>query len=214
MDALIKVCISCKKKPEIFVVEAAAPLLRKVTHEDFQGQVLPALQKAMLRNPEIIIESFGYILSGLNLDLSRYSQDISKGVFANLHSKEDIVREHAADVCQRLATKCSDSDSVQGLLSSVFSVFHGSEGKLTVATHKISVLQGAGNLSYNGVLGSGAEQLAEVACKHFAKVLETEVHEKTLIHALEMMTLWCNKFVSQLPSTVVDVIKKGELLFT
>lgn len=209
MDALIKVCISCKKKPDVYVVEAATPLLRKVTHEDFQGLVLPALQKAMLRNPEIIIESFGYILSGLNLDLSRYSQDISKGVFANLHSKEDAVRDQAADVCQRLATKCSDSDAVEGLLSSVFSVFHGAEGKLTVATHKMSVLQGAGNLSCNGVLGSSVEKLAEVACKHFAKVLETEVHEKTLIHALEMMTLWCNKFVSQLPTTVVDVIKKG-----
>lgn len=163
----------------------------------------------MLRNPEIIIESVGYILSGLSLDLSQYSQDISKGLFANLHSKEDLVRDEAVGACRRLALQCSDTIALENLLSSVFAVFHGSEGKLTVATHKISVLQGAGNLSYNAASGSSVERLAETACEHFIKVLETEVHEKTLIHALEMMALWTNKFANNVPKCVIDAFKKG-----
>lgn len=163
----------------------------------------------MLRNPEIIIESVGHILSGLSLDLSQYSQEISKGLFVNLHSKEDLVREEAVGACRRLALQCSDTTALENLLSSMFAVFHGSEGKLTVTTHKISVLQGAGNLSYNAASGSSVQRLAETACEHFIKVLETEVHEKTLIYALEMMALWSNKFTNNVPKSVIDAFKKG-----
>lgn len=209
IDAFIKVTISCKKKPDLYVVDAAMPLLRRLTHEEFKTQLLPALQKAMLRNPEIIIESVGHILNGLSLDLSQYSQEISKGLFANLHSKEDLVRDEAVEACRKLALQCSDTTALEMLLSSVFAVFHGSEGKLTVATHKISVLQGAGNLSYNVASGTSVQKLAETACEHFVKVLETEVHEKTLIHALEMMALWSKKFSSNVPKIVVDAFKKG-----
>ncbi|XP_043511247.1 eIF-2-alpha kinase activator GCN1 [Frieseomelitta varia] len=209
IDAFIKLTISCKKKPDLYVVHNAVPLLRRISHDEFKSQLLPALQKAMLRNPEIIIESVGHILSGLSLDLSQYSQDISKGLFANLYSKEDLVRDEAVGACRRLALQCSDTAALENLLSSVFAVFHGSEGKLTVATHKISVLQGAGNLSYNAASGSSVERLAETACEHFIKVLETEVHEKTLIHALEMMALWSNKFANNVPKCVIDAFKKG-----
>ncbi|XP_012272971.1 eIF-2-alpha kinase activator GCN1 [Orussus abietinus] len=209
LESFIKVTISCKKKPELYVVDAAVPLLRRVSHDDFKSHLLPALQKAMLRNPEIIIESVGHILSGLMLDLSRYSQEISKGLFANLHSKEDLVRDESADACRRLALQCSDTSAIEDLLAALFAVFHGSEGKLTVATHKISVLQAAGNLSRNGAFGSSVQRLAEVACDHFIKVLETEVHEKTLIHALEMMALWCEKFANEVPKNVVEAFKKG-----
>ncbi|XP_011647093.1 eIF-2-alpha kinase activator GCN1 [Pogonomyrmex barbatus] len=209
IDVFIKVTISCKKKPDLYVVDAAVPLLRRLTHEEFKTQLLPALQKAMLRNPEIIIESVGHILNGLSLDLSQYSQEISKGLFANLHSKEDLVRDEAVEACRKLALQCSDTTALETLLSSVFAVFHGSEGKLTVATHKISVLQGAGNLSYNVASGSSVQKLAETACEHFVKVLETEVHEKTLIHALEMMALWSKKFSTTVSKIVVDAFKKG-----
>lgn len=209
IDIFIKVTISCKKKPDLYVVDVAAPLLRRLSHEEFKTQLLPALQKAMLRNPEIIIESVGHILNGLSLDLSQYCQEISKGLFANLHSKEDLVRDEAVAACRKLALQCSDTTALETLLSSVFAVFHGSEGKLTVVTHKISVLQGAGNLSYNVASGSSVHKLAETACEHFVKVLETEVHEKTLIHALEMMTLWSKKLTSSVPKLVVDAFKKG-----
>nr|XP_031848654.1 eIF-2-alpha kinase activator GCN1 isoform X2 [Nomia melanderi] len=209
IDGFIKATISCKKKPDLYVVDTAVPLLRRINHDEFKSQLLPALQKAMLRNPEIIIESVGHILSGLSLDLSQYSQEISKGLFANLHSKEDFVRDEAVGACRRLALQCSDTTALENLLTSVFAVFHGSEGKLTVATHKISVLQGAGNLSYNAASGSGVQRLAETACKHFIKVLESEVHEKTLIHALEMMALWSNKFVNNVPKSVIDAFKEG-----
>ncbi|XP_034945471.1 eIF-2-alpha kinase activator GCN1 [Chelonus insularis] len=208
MGVFVKVCISSKKKPALFVVDAAVPFLRRLTHDDFENQLLPALQKAMLRNPEIIIQSLGHILSGLNLDLCRYSENISKGLFPNLHSKEDNVRNDAADAFRCLALQCSDPGTLENLLSSLFAIFHGSEGKLTVATHKITVLQSAGNLSFNAVSGSNVQKVAEHACNHFIQILDVEVHEKTLIYALEMMSLWCIKFSNEIPKNIIESFKK------
>lgn len=51
-----------------------------------------------------------------------------------------MAREEAADACKRLAQQISDSGAIEALLKKTFDVFHGSDGKLTVVTHKISVL--------------------------------------------------------------------------
>jgi hypothetical protein len=69
---------------------------------------------------------------------------------ANLHSKEDLARQESVFACRCMALQCSDAGALEGLLQHIFDVFHGSEGKLTVATHKMSVLQvRPAHLSYN-----------------------------------------------------------------
>lgn len=60
---------------------------------------------------------------------------------ANLVSKDDLARDESAAACRSLAVQCSDAGELEAVLQHLFDVFHGSEGKLTVATHKISVLQ-------------------------------------------------------------------------
>ncbi|KAF7989110.1 hypothetical protein HCN44_007420 [Aphidius gifuensis] len=210
LDAFIKLTISCKKKPQLFVVDASYPLLNRITHDEFKNQLLPAMQRGMLRNPELIIGSVGHILSGLSIDLSKYSEDLSKGFFSNLYSKEDDVRNEAIDACKRLSLKISDSSSLDKLLTSLFSIYHGSAGKLTVVDHKLSVLKAAGNFSYNNCTDNNdIENIAKNSCTHFIKVLDTELHEKTLIYSLEMMSLWTKKFNNQVPKNIIDSFKKG-----
>ncbi|KAL0272371.1 UNVERIFIED_CONTAM: hypothetical protein PYX00_005366 [Menopon gallinae] len=208
IDALVKVGISCKKKPESYIVKESTGVLQLVTHEEFSSTILPALQKAILRSPEIILENVSFVLSGLSLDLSQYVMDIGKQIVANLHSNDDLSRDLAAEACRQLARQCTDSTSLQNLLNHLFEVYNGSEGKLTVTAQKISMLQGAGYISENGVTGSSAQQLAAHATEHFMKVLETEVHEKTLIFALEMLSKWGSKF-TQVPKKLIDWFEKG-----
>lgn len=62
-------------------------------------------------------------------------------ISANLHSKDDNARNEAADACKRLASKIKDLKALENILKKTFAVFHGSDGKLTVVDHKISVLQ-------------------------------------------------------------------------
>lgn len=106
-----------------------------------------------MRRPHNIRPQFGFepVLHGSRKFLNRYTslQKVSYNFLirfffvclANLHSKEDLAREEAADACKRLAQQITDSGAIEALLKKVFDVFHGSDGKLTVVTHKISVLQ-------------------------------------------------------------------------
>ena len=69
-----------KVKPAVHIIEESYFLLRHVSHEEFKTHLLPAMQKAMLRNPEIILEGVGRVISGLSLDLSQYALDIGKNL--------------------------------------------------------------------------------------------------------------------------------------
>lgn len=55
--------------------------------------------------------------------------------------------------------------------------------------------------------GAGAQQTATTAANLFIKVLEVEVHEKTLCHTLEMLALWGAKFYNEIPKNVIDAFK-------
>ena len=50
--------------------------MKRVTHEEFKETVKPAMLKAMLRNPEVVLETNGLILAGLGIDLSQYVAEV------------------------------------------------------------------------------------------------------------------------------------------
>lgn len=62
-------------------------------------------------------------------------------------------------------------------------------------------------MSYNAVTGAGLQQAATTAANLFIKVLEVEVHEKTLCHTLDMLALWGAKFYNEVPKNLVDAFK-------
>ncbi|XP_076367337.1 lethal (3) 80Fj isoform X2 [Tachypleus tridentatus] len=207
LELFTKIILGSKTKPSLFALEHSRYLLRQVSHDDFKELLLPALQKAMLRNPEVILQTVGHVLSGVTLDLSQYAMEIGKILATHLHSKEDLCREEAITACQNLASQCSSPQPVQDLIEHFFSILNGSGGKLTVAAQRLGVLGGIGALSHHTV--SGSQPLSETAAELFISVLKQEVHEGTLIHALKMLALWCAKFTSQVPSSLVEWFKTG-----
>ena len=84
------------------------------------------------------------ILAKLPIDLSQYVSELAKPFGTQLHAKDDDTREAAKQCVASLASKCSDSDSILTLLKSIFDVLNGSEGKLSLADHKISLLSAIG----------------------------------------------------------------------
>lgn len=69
-------------------------------------------------------------------------------------------------------------------------------------------------MSYNAVTGACAQQTATTAANLFIKVLEVEVHEKTLCHTLEMLALWGAKFYNEIPKNVIDAFKVSHFTAT
>ena len=89
----------------------------------------------------------------LSIDLSGYVGDLAKPFATQLHANDDSTRESAVKCVASLALKCSDSEAILTLLKSIFAVLNGSEGKLTVADHKISLLNAVAALADNSILG-------------------------------------------------------------
>ena len=100
-----------------------------------------------------ILFFFSLILVSLSIDLSGYVGDLAKPFATQLHANDDSTRESAVKCVASLALKCSDSEAILTLLKSIFAVLNGSEGKLTVADHKISLLNAVASLADNSILG-------------------------------------------------------------
>ena len=214
LDSFIKLSISTKVKPQDYIVEQCQPLLKCLNHEEFKSILLPALLKAMLRSPEIILGYVSLVLASIKLDLSPYAAELGKPIAACLHSNEDSTREAAVSAAESLAKQCSDASAVKGLFTLYFGVLQGSEGKLTVTSHKISVLDGIGRLSKHIVTGAGVNQLSADVADGFVKILESEVHEGTLLKALDVLSLWTTRLTSSVPKSLMEMFKKGMTLKT
>lgn len=148
-------------------------------------------------------------------NLSPYAAELGKHVATCLHSKEDQTRHEAVRAAHSLARQCSDPSAIRNLLVVFFGVFQGSEGKLTVTSHKISVLEGIGKLSQHCVTGPPAvHQLTTEAADHFIKVLESEVHEGTLLAALDVLSVWTSRFNGPISKSLMDLFKKSLTLKT
>lgn len=62
-------------------------------------------------------------------------------------------------------------------------------------------------MSYNAVTAASLQQTATTAANLFIKVLQVEVHEKTLCHTLDMLSLWGTKFYNEIPKNLIDAFK-------
>ncbi|KAL7986757.1 hypothetical protein Chor_013040 [Crotalus horridus] len=92
-------------------------------------------------------------------------------------------------------------DIVKGLASA--------EGKLTVVAQKISILSGIGSCSHHAVSGASNQVLSGSMVELFIRFLQQEVHEGTLVHAISMLALWCGRFLTEVPQTLVEWFKKA-----
>lgn len=48
-----------------------------------------------------------------------------------------------------------------------------------------------------------SQKLAELVVDQFIKVLDSEMHEKTLVHAIQMLSLWSTNFKKNIPKTLL-----------
>ncbi|GFR94660.1 translational activator GCN1-like, partial [Elysia marginata] len=173
-------------------------LLRHCSHDEFKDQVLPAAQKAMLRNPEVIQDAVSELVRGVKLDLSQYALDVMKLFAGPISSKDETSRTIAVQAMKNLAIQCSDSGAIEKLAQNLF-----------------KILGGVGNLVYNTVSGTSTLQaLSTTVALMFLPTLQQEVHEGTLVHTLSMLSLWCGKFYTEVPDKLLEWFQKGMALKT
>ncbi|VVC28179.1 Hypothetical protein CINCED_3A005946 [Cinara cedri] len=204
LEVFIKEGIACKIRPEREFIQQCSFTLKLVTHDVFKLKLLPPILKSMLRNPEVILECIATVISSVSLDLSVHVLQIIKGFSANLYSQNEKARCESAELCKQLAFKCSDVAAVSDVLNLFFNIYHGSEGKLSTSEQKNNVLQAIGNFSFNTVTNDDdSQQIAQLVVDQFIKVLDSEMHEKTLTHAIKMLSLWSSSFKKRIPKALL-----------
>ncbi|KAJ8285786.1 hypothetical protein GJAV_G00030940 [Gymnothorax javanicus] len=209
LDLYLKTVLMSKSRPHQHILESSGSVLRHVSHPEFKEQLLPALQKAMLRSPENSMQTISSLLAAVTLDLSQYAMDIGKGIASQLKANNAQLVEEAVQALQNLVQQCSDPTAVQDLVTHLFGILGGSEGKLTVISQKMSVLSGIGSCSHHAVSGTSAHTLSSAVTVLFIPYLQQEVHEGTLVHAVGVLSQWCGRFGSEVPLPLLEWLKKA-----
>nr|XP_017516713.2 eIF-2-alpha kinase activator GCN1 isoform X1 [Manis javanica] len=214
LDFYMKNILMSKVKPQKYLLDNCAPLLRYMSHSEFKDLILPTIQKSLLRSPENVIETISCLLASVTLDLSQYALDIVKGLASHLKSNSPRLMDEAVLALRNLAHQCSDSSAMEALTRHLFAILGGSEGKLTIVAQKISVLSGIGSLSHHVVSGPSSQALNGTVAELFIPFLQQEVHEGTLVHAVSVLALWCNRFTTEVPRKLTEWFKKAFSLKT
>lgn len=141
IEIFVKGIITAKTKPHPSSIAACEDIMNLLTAEDFEKKILPPMQRSMLRNPEVILQAVGLIIQQINIDMSPYALQLGKIFIQNLCSKDEVTRLESVESLKQLSSKCSDSEIILNLLRHIFSVLNGAEGKITVAEHRISLIQ-------------------------------------------------------------------------
>eukprot|EP00057_Strongylocentrotus_purpuratus_P019164 XP_011673638.1 PREDICTED: translational activator GCN1-like [Strongylocentrotus purpuratus] len=210
LDVYIKTVFGGKVKPLVHSLEVSKWLLQHLTHPEFESSILPAIQKAMLRSPENVVQAVSYTIGGVSLDLSQYATELGKNIATQLHAKDETLRLEAISAAENLALQCSDPSAIESLSKHFFAVLGGSEGKLTVVAERTGVLSGIGGLSVNGVSGvTSVQSLVSSVMTLFMPYLQQEAHEGTMVHGLTMLSRWCSKSSTDLPPKLIQWFQKA-----
>ncbi|XP_061672508.1 stalled ribosome sensor GCN1 [Syngnathoides biaculeatus] len=209
LELYIKSVLMSKTKIHQHILDKSGSLLRHVCHPEFKELLLPSMQKTLLRSPENAMQVISCLLSALTIDLSQYALDIGKAVASQLKANNAQLMEESIQALQHLARQCSDPGAVQDVVTHLFKILGGSDGKLTVVTQKMSVLSGIGSCSHHAVSGGSSQTLSSAVTVMFIPYLQQEVHEGTLVHGVSVLSQWSNRLTMQIPTALIDWFKKA-----
>ncbi|KAF0910338.1 hypothetical protein E2562_001518, partial [Oryza meyeriana var. granulata] len=147
LDLYVKTILGSKDRPSQASSEAFKTLFLDMGHEDFKNIVVPSCIRMLKRNPEIVLESIGYLLNTVRLDLSKYCMEFMPVV---LHQARHSVEERgiiALSTVGTLSGKSSDPDTLLSMFNTIKAILGGSEGKLSLPYQRIGMLNALEQLS-------------------------------------------------------------------
>lgn len=189
IDLFVKNIISSKVKiTDHFDSYCFKNIMNQFTKDDFQNNLLPLLQKAILRNPEISLSLLIFIIDHLNFDLSDCFQDILKILDTHLISKNELLQEIALISIKYITEKCSSEKAIEFGINHLSKIYHGSQGKLTILGQRHSLIKSMGYLSFNKV--NLKQNLINLVLSEFVKMFKQETMESSLILLFNQIKIW------------------------
>ncbi|TVY78122.1 eIF-2-alpha kinase activator GCN1 [Lachnellula suecica] len=177
------------------------------TKEDVETQIIPSLEKALLRAPEIVlndlIEPFFHALPD-SIDLSTILQrNLLKPLLSNIKSTNASIRHGALSTFKAIVQKCHDSDAIAKIAEEITTPLK--TGKLPSADQRASHAEMLTVLPVSdATVGSVTPAIATAAAKE-ANEVALSAETSTLLHYLR----WGVSNGSEVPKPVIDIFVKG-----
>ncbi|GJP65751.1 hypothetical protein CLOP_g22614, partial [Closterium sp. NIES-67] len=202
LETYSKLVLTSRERPPHVASEAFAPLLQAVRHDDFKGALFPTAAKMLKRNPELIMDAVGYLLSTVTLDLSAYAPELLPTLALQARHQNAATREEAIAVVAAAAKQCSDSDSIRTMFAYLKGVLAGKEGKLTSAYQKVGVYQALRALSSFSAPGPNAMAPAVAAdvAEFLMGAYAGDTNEEVLASILSALGEWLARTARQAPA--------------
>lgn len=125
LDIYVKAVLNAREKPTKGLSESFRPLFARMSHEDLQSVVILSSVKMLKRNPEIVLDSVGILLSSVDLDLSKYAKEILSVILPQARHAEDGRRVVALAIVRCLSQKSSNPDAYESMFNVVKAVLGG-----------------------------------------------------------------------------------------
>lgn len=125
VDIYVKDVLNSREKQKENLSKCFQPLLQRLSHEEFQTVILPAAVKMLKRNPEIVLESVGFLLANVNIDLSKYALELLPVILPQARHMDEDRRLGALSMVRCLSEKSSNPDTIEAMFASVKSIIGG-----------------------------------------------------------------------------------------
>ncbi|CAN6228831.1 unnamed protein product [Urochloa humidicola] len=207
LDLYVKTILSSKDRPPKAATEAFKPLFLEIGHEDFKNTVMPSCIKMLKRNPEIILQSIGYLLKTVRLDLSKYCMEFMPVVLHQARHSDEERRINAVNIIVALSEKSSDPDALHSMVNAIKAILGGSEGKLSVPYQRIGMLNALEQLSRSPPKQTG--KLAPSVSSFLLTCYKDDGIEEVKLAILSALGSWALVSAEAVQPDVVSFIAAG-----
>ncbi|MQL85371.1 hypothetical protein Taro_017911, partial [Colocasia esculenta] len=208
LDLYLKAVLNAKEKPSRVLTDAFHPLLQHLTQEDFKDIIFPSSLKMLKRNPELVLESVGDLLSTTNLDLSKYAIELLSVILSQVRHADERRRSEALAVVGCLSQRSSDPDALSSMFSTVKAVIGGSEGKLAFPYQRVGMFNALEELS-KACSVRQLNSLASSISTFFLSSYKDEGNEDVKLAILSALSSWAGKSAEAVQPDVVSFFAVG-----
>ncbi|XP_075657707.1 protein ILITYHIA [Castanea sativa] len=208
LDMYVKTVLNAREKPAQVLCEAFYSLFTCMSHEDFQGIVVPSSVKMLKRNPEIVLESVGILLKSVNLDLSKYATEILLVVLPQARHADEGRRVGALAIVRSLSQKSSNPDVLEAMFNAVKAVIGGSEGRLAFPYQRIGMVNALQELS-NAPEGKYVNGLSRAICVFLLTYYKDDGNEEVKLAILSAVASWAARSADAIQPDLVSFIASG-----
>ncbi|XWS58445.1 hypothetical protein CRYUN_Cryun08bG0034400 [Craigia yunnanensis] len=208
LDIYVKAVLNAREKPTNGLSKSFVPLFARMSHEDLHSTVIPSSVKMLKRNPEIVLESVGILLSSVDLDLSKYAMEILSVILPQARHADDRRRVGALAIVRCLSQKSSNPDAFESMFNAIKAVLGGSEGRLAFPYQRIGMINALQELS-NALEGKYLNNLARTVCGFLLTSYKDEGNEEVKLVILSAIASWASRFADALQPDLVSFFASG-----